>query len=645
MQTSPKILNKIIWLAYLALATITPLIFSTQNSEVFEVPKMLFVYFGATVIVFATILKFITDSKITIPKNKVFSAFLIFLTIQTISTLISIDKFTSVFGYPTRLNGGLLSQFAYLIIFTGALINISSDNAKKLIVASVISAFTVALWGIPSHFNLDPTCLVLTHKLTSACWQIDFNPILRIFSTLGQPNWLASYLVLILPFSIALFLTYKKATPRFFFLIVTICLFLAFIFTNSRSGIFGLVVSFLVFVALLGTKLIRTHIKILISAFAILIFLSLFFGKSLFSRFSEIFTSNGSGPTESSSIRITVWQGAIKAFKNWPILGSGPETFAYSYYKFRPLAHNQTTEWNFYYNKAHNEFLNYLANTGAIGIISYLILILTAVFSLFTISTSKNLNTALVAKAGIAAITGYLTTIFFGFSTVTSSLFMFLLLALILKITNTNRDFKTIKITFLNKASNKITQGTILLVALFAIITVFQLYFADVSFARAKSTSNLSKQLISYNNAISIYPAKNPFYLGEFAYQLSASGTQNKDLLQKAAASADLAAKLAPNNLLVLRNVANSYSQLSDFDKSYGQKSLDLTSHLIDLAPTDPQSYLNLAKIQLTQNMDKAAIKSTQKALELRKDYPEAQTLLDQLNSSEYNKNTAAPQN
>lgn len=644
-ETSSKILNKIIWLIYLALATITPLIFSTQNSEVFEVPKMLFVYFGAVIILFATCLKFVQKGKITIPKNKVFLAFLAFITIQTLSTLFSIDKFTSVFGYPTRLNGGLLSQFAYLVLFAGALINISKDQAKKLIIASVISAFAVALWGIPSHFNLDPTCFVLIHRLTSSCWQIDFNPMLRIFSTLGQPNWLASYLVLILPVSAALFLSYKKTAPKIFFLVATAAIFLAFLLTNSRSGIFGLIVSALIFTALLGTRFLKKQLKILTPAAIALIIIFAIFGQSLIGRFSEIFTANGTGPTESSSIRIIVWQGAFKVFKHWPILGSGPETFAYSYYQFRPLAHNQTTEWNFYYNKAHNEFLNYLANTGILGFGAYLILIATSLIYLFRISTSKELETSLIAKATIASILGYLTTIFFGFSTVTSSLLLFLLIGLVLTQITTEKDFYSSKISFPNSASYYISLGAILLLGLFTLITSLQLYLADTYYARAKSTTNAAKQLISFNNAITIFPTGNPFYLTEFAFQLSSSGTKNTDLLQQAADSANLAAKLAPDNLLVLRNVANSYSQLSNLDKSYGQKSLDLSKHLIDLAPTDPQSYLDLAKIQLTQNMDSDAKLSTQKALNLKKDYVEAQELLDQLNAKEYNKNTAAPQN
>ena len=72
------------------------------------------------------------------------------------------------------------------------------------------------------------------------------------------------------------------------------------------------------------------------------------------------------GGTDPGKIRLLVWQGAFEAWKNNPIFGTGVETFAFAYYKYKSPAHNLTSEWNFLYNKAHNEFLNYLTTTGTL---------------------------------------------------------------------------------------------------------------------------------------------------------------------------------------------------------------------------------------------------------------------------------------
>src|SRR5690606_34366285 len=63
------------------------------------------------------------------------------------------------------------------------------------------------------------------------------------------------------------------------------------------------------------------------------------------------------GGTDSGKIRQIVWQGAVDIWKANPVFGSGVETFAYAYYLHRPADHNLTSEWDYLYNKAHNEYL------------------------------------------------------------------------------------------------------------------------------------------------------------------------------------------------------------------------------------------------------------------------------------------------
>ena len=93
--------------------------------------------------------------------------------------------------------------------------------------------------------------------------------------------------------------------------------------------------------------------------------------------------------TPSEDIRKIVWQGSLDLWKAFPLFGTGPETFGFTYYWTRPAAHNLTSEWDFLYNKAHNEYLNYLATTGMVGTIPYLVLI----FTVLIVLIKKILNT------------------------------------------------------------------------------------------------------------------------------------------------------------------------------------------------------------------------------------------------------------
>ena len=660
-----KFVDQTIWFSYLTVVVVTPLLFSTKNSELFEVPKMLFVYLAATVIFFLTLIKFVFNGKILIPKSLTLASLIVFVAIQVVSTLFSIDKFTSIFGYPTRLNGGLLSQFAYLVIFIGALINLNRKMAKQLIVATIVAALAVSLWGIPAHFGKDPTCFVLTGKLNATCWQKDFDPQLRIFSTLGQPNWLASYLVLILPVSLALFLNTKLPKTKVFFAATTLVLFLAFIFTNSRSAAFGLITALIAFMALLGIKFIRANIKILVLTFGAISIATLVFGNTLILRLNEALSKNlptgDIGGTESGQIRLIVWQGALEVFRNYPILGSGPETFAYSYYRYRPLAHNNTTEWNFFYNKAHNEFLNYLSNIGFIGTAAYLAFLIAASWTLYRISgqshnysasqaesqlkkgsrpalleSNNNPKALLITKAAIAAILGYQVTIFFGFSTVATQVLMYLLIAATL--VQGGQNPQVANLANLKGIYQKTAAAFLVIAFLWIGSFVIRLYFADLFASQAKEEqTNLPDSLRS---AIETFPSANPFYLADYAYATAVYASSLEDeklatlLTNQASQSAQESLMLGPNNLINIRRLATSYLLLSTKDPSFESKARELGKRIVELAPTDPQSYLSLAKIQAGTNLDEEAKKTLEIALKLKPDYQEAKELLRKINST-----------
>ena len=51
---------------------------------------------------------------------------------------------------------------------------------------------------------------------------------------------------------------------------------------------------------------------------------------------AEIGPALESGGTESGQIRTIVWKGALEIFKHYPLLGTGPETFAFAYPMFMP---------------------------------------------------------------------------------------------------------------------------------------------------------------------------------------------------------------------------------------------------------------------------------------------------------------------
>lgn len=630
MDSKTSFLDKLIYLTFLASAILTPLIFTTAGTELFEVPKMFIVYLTAAILLISTALKFIFQGKIQIPKSLVFYSLLILVAIEVLSTLTSIDKFTSVFGYPTRLNGGLLSSFAYLIIFAAALVNLNFQKAQKLLLTMIAAAFAVAFWGIPGHFGFDPNCLILTGKLNAACWQKEFAPTVRIFSTLGQPNWLAAFMVMTIPLSLALLLISKKGSRLFPFMI-TFALILALIFTRSLSGTLGLFTSVAIFLILIGTKLIRKNLKILSVAAVIFLVVLAFFYPTIKGRIADCLdkTPKPNAGTSSCQIRLVTWEGAINAFKTRPLLGFGPETFVYSYYQFRPAAANVTTEWNFYYNKAHNEFLNYLTNTGILGFAAYLAFLAACLFELSKISKGGN-TTAVWAKATIASVIGYHAAISVGFSIVVTQLFMFFQIAAVLVMAASPLKTINLKLTgFTKKVSIVLTAA----LGLWLIIFVLRIYAADILINRARSLGRLT----AYDSTVSVMPAPNPFYFADYSYVLAVYAASQKDakladiLTNDAISFGQKALEISPHNLLVLRKVKTAYDELGAQNPLYKIKDLELAQKETSLAPTDPTSFLDLARAQLDLGKQEDAVNSLETSIKLKPNYTEAKTLLEDI--------------
>lgn len=636
METKKEsLLDRFIWLVFLALTIFTPLLFTNINTELYEVPKMSIIYFGASLLLTLTAIKFVIDKKITLPKTPILLLLLAFIGANIASTIISLDKFTSIFGYPTRLNGGLISQLAFFIVFASALINLTSQKALRLLIVTVVTAFVVAQIGIASHFNLDASCLVLTGDLSSNCWQAEFNPRLRIFSTMGQPNWLATYLILTIPLSLALLFSTSQIRSRLVLSTIAFSLILALILTNSRSGFAGLIAALIIFFVLNSKTLIQKNRRLFFASIVIFVFLILTFGSTLLLRINESIKRQKTveGGTETGQIRLIVWQGAIEAFKKAPLLGNGPETFAYSYSMNRPSVHNQTTEWNFFYNKAHNEFLNYLVNIGLVGTLTYLAFLTASLIRLLKIGQSQDSLTSSISKAGFSSIIGYHVAIFFGFSTVASQLVMFLTLAQILILNKINYYQVSLK---LNHVFQKIALLVAFSTGLWLTIFVIRIYFADIFFNR---TNNLSgEQAIKTSfNAIEAFPLQNPFYLSDFAQSYASRATEFED--EEAGEVFSLAAEnfaqraylKAPNNFIILRRLINCYILLNSRNPKYENILLEFKQKLISLAPTDPQTYLTAAKIEVSLSNNQKAQEHLEYALELKPDYVESQQLLNEV--------------
>jgi hypothetical protein len=139
----------------------------------------------ALIILTAWISKMLIKRQFKIQRTPLDTIILLFLLSQLISTVFSLDRHVSLWGYYSRFNGGLLSIITYIFLYYAFVSNFR-ENAKtvvrRLILVALSSGVIVALWGLPSHFGYDPTCFVFRGSLDVSCWTSDFQPMVRILA-------------------------------------------------------------------------------------------------------------------------------------------------------------------------------------------------------------------------------------------------------------------------------------------------------------------------------------------------------------------------------------------------------------------------------------------------------------------------------
>lgn len=664
--------NKIITYSFYILFFVTPLVWTPFNFELFEYNKMMLVYLLTAIITASWLWKSINQKSLIINHTILDIPILLFLGANILSTIFSIDTHTSIFGYYSRLNGGLLSIISYTLLYFALVSNFEGMQALKFLKTAVFGGLIVALYAIPEHFGISPSCVILTQNFSADCWVQDVQA--RVFATLGQPNWLAAYLAMLIFPCVYFALTAKTKFSTILYIICTILFYLAFTFTYSRGATLGLFAGLIIFLGAIFWQIIRLHLgggkliqqyKPLLIILGVFLLINLFFGSALTGNFKLINkfaaparptiavnqapsgTQLENGGTESGAIRLIVWQGALNIWKTYPLLGSGVETFAYSYYNFRPASHNLVSEWDFLYNKAHNEYLNYLANTGIVGFLCYMAIILIfIIWSIkFILDKNQAINHKLLAISIFASYISYLIQNFFGFSVVIIALFFYLFPAITFPATNSIQQtdqkswlsvisYKLFALLNRRQLYTNLVKTFIIIIFSLILITLTRNYWADTYFAVGNNASDAGNPGKAYNqltNAVSLNPGE-PYYRSELAFAAASAAvalseddpTTSAKLKNQAISETENVLKTDSKNVSFYRTAIRTYYLLSTLDPAFTDKTLQTMDQTIALAPTDAKLIYNKAIILGQIDKNQEAIQALEKAIALKPNYRDA---------------------
>lgn len=620
---------------------LVPLILWPFTSELFEFNKMVITYIFTTLIVAFWIIRSIQFNKFIFRRTILDIPLIIFFFGQLISTIISIDPQTSWLGYYSRFNGGLLSTICYLLLYWAFVSNIKSTDIKKLLRINLITAAIVSTYGILERLGIDKNI-----------WQQDVQH--RVFSTLGQPNWLAAWLVALIPITWANTLSAKSQKFTFDKIIPYLAsslFFAVLLFTGSRSGLLGFAICGIVFWGVVFIKFKLKYFKSFLVINAIIAFWAMLFGTQLTPSIFKIIEKNQrveapvtnqstgtaleTGGTESGVIRKIVWQGAVDIWKHYPIFGTGVETFAYSYFMYRPAIHNQTSEWDFIYNKAHNEYLNFLANSGLVGLLSYLTLIFFSIYMMIKNINHCDDNEDLQPLSIAAFIAGYfsiLVTNFFGFSVVPIQIVFYLFPAFSFVLSHSENEPEEKDFRLKNQ---KAVFWIMILMSVSIIYIICRYWYADILYAKGVNYNKVNRQDLSYGfltKAINLQPKQSIYYSEQakaftglaLAYAQAGDASTSSQLSQTAVNYAAQSVELSAANLNNKRNEFGVLIMLSTVNPSYQVKAVDVLIEAVKQAPTDAKIFYNLGLLYTRLGQNELALDTLKKTVDLKPNYKDA---------------------
>ena len=321
-------------------------------------------------------------------KNILVISLVLFFLAQVLVSFFGVDFRYSLFSSIERGDGVL--QYGFWALYFLIILSVfrKEQDWKLFFSVFVIVAFLVSLHA----------------------W-LNFKEQVRLYAIFGNSSYLAVFLLFAIGFGFIIL-------ERKFFnsILLKISIILAILFfiitlvaTQTRGAYVGLAGGIFLF-CLLATLFLRKENKKLAIYCGLILFLGLISITALFSARETDFVQNTYILKRTTSVanlweddvvreRLLTWQIALKASKERPIFGYGPENFASAFNRYYDYRIGKAQPW---FDRAHSQPLDTLA-TGGIVLFSFFLFWLAVVFYIiFRISRVKKILSFILASTFLA---------------------------------------------------------------------------------------------------------------------------------------------------------------------------------------------------------------------------------------------------
>jgi O-antigen ligase/tetratricopeptide (TPR) repeat protein len=457
----------------------------------------------------------------------------------------------------------------------------------------------------------------------------------RIYGTLGNPPFLASYLLLSVFLALWLIFNTKKLFLKFGYLLIIVINFVAVYLSSSRGAIIGAVIGALMFSMLYmlqnrkfsKEKLARKVFLSVIGASIILSMVFLTLRNEDFIKNDRTLSRFAAMPSDASvQSRFSAWKMAWEGIKERPILGWGQENFI-GVYTVNPIPYVREQIW---LDRGHNIVIDMLINAGLLGLLAYMTIFVMAYY-IIRIAFQKNTVSKNEALTLFTALTAYFIQNLFTFDTINTYLLFFTLLSYIDSLDYPQKvpalkgsiDFKKIKITFMT---------AIMLASLIISLAFYYVNYKPIresqliiKMGTPSDNDNWSLKLINdFNNALSLETFGDAHVrqvMKSISYQIIKNLYFGKEEALKFIEITinELERGISSNrhNLKYLTDVILFYKEVAIYEPSFIARTEALINECIHINPQYQWPYMALADVQVLKKDYKSAFVNVKKIVDM----------------------------
>ncbi|MFA5098682.1 MAG: O-antigen ligase family protein [Candidatus Paceibacterota bacterium] len=344
-------------------------------------------------------------------KNPLIITVSIFAAIFLLACLFGVSPSYSFWSNFERGEGGLQILCFYIFFALLALLFDKEKDWRIIFTMMIIGAIGISLYGVAAGLKYVDADFTTRNTPTGGTEDIlsgtggpyyqMFHPFIglafsnsgfRFEGSIGNSSYVAAYIIFSL-FYISYLLVSKYKNKLFSYgaialWVSALALLIVFFMAGTRGAFLGLIASVLAFLACLAfsSKRWRKWIILAGAVMVVLVFTLVQFKDTPVIKsvpgVSRILSISLSANTFQD--RVTIWKMAIDGFKERPILGWGPENFLQVFdHHFNIKYFNPNIGFGAWFDRAHNIYLDYLAETGILGLLSYLGIFIAFYYLLF----------------------------------------------------------------------------------------------------------------------------------------------------------------------------------------------------------------------------------------------------------------------